>query len=152
MKKKKIAITGLVILAVLFVVIQFVPMTLTNPPVESDIPAPPDVKAILKVSCYDCHSNESVWPWYGKVAPVSWLLASDAEEGRGKLNFSTWNRYSPKKQAQLVSEAMDEVREGGMPPWFYVIKHSEASISPDKLKVLEAWYSQYPKAKPAQGN
>jgi hypothetical protein len=152
MKKKEAAVAGFGILIVLLIIIQFVPVTLTNPPVESDMPASPDVKTILKVSCYDCHSNETMWPWYSKVAPMSLLLASDAEEGRAKLNFSTWNRYNPEKQSVLISEAMDEVREGGMPPWFYIIKHSGAKISLDKLKTLEAWYSQYPKPKPAQRN
>ena len=136
---------------VLLIIIQFVPVTLTNPRVESDMPAPPDVKAILKVSCYDCYSNETLWPWYSKVAPMSWLLASDAEEGREKLNFSTWNKYPLEKQSLLIAEAMDEVREGGMPPWFYVIKHSGAKISLDKLKVLETWAGSSQKAKPAKG-
>jgi hypothetical protein len=83
--------------------------------------------------------------------PRSWLLASDAEEGREKLNFSTWNKYPPEKQSRLIAEAMDEVREGGMPPWFYVIKHSEAKISFDKLKVLETWAGTSQKAKTAKG-
>jgi hypothetical protein len=145
MKKKKIAITCLVILAVILVVIQFIPVNLTNPPLESDIPALPEVKAILKVSCYDCHSNETIWPWYSRVAPISWLLANDAKEGREKINFSTWNSYTPEKQSRHISEAMHEIREGGMPPWFYTIKHPDAKITPDKLKTLEDWYSHYPK-------
>jgi hypothetical protein len=152
MKIKEASVAGFGILIVLLIIIQFVPVTLTNPRVESDMPAPPDVKAVLKVSCYDCHSNETIWPWYSKVAPLSWLLANDAEEGRAKLNFSTWNRYNPEKQSQSIAEAMNEIRKGGMPPWFYTIKHSGAKITLDKLKTLEAWYSQYPKPKPAQGN
>jgi hypothetical protein len=150
LKKKDIIIKGLIILAAVLVVIQFVPVHLTNPPVESDIPAPLEVKTILKASCYDCHSHETVWPWYSKVAPVSWLLASDAEEGREKLNFSTWDKYPPEKQSRLVAQAMDEIREGGMPPWFYVIKHQEARVTPDKLKVLEAWAAPSEPSKPAQ--
>jgi hypothetical protein len=151
MKKKEAVVAGFGIIIVLLIIIQFVPVTLTNPRVESDMPAPPDVKAILKVSCYDCHSHETLWPWYSKVAPMSWLLASDAEEGREKLNFSAWNKYPPEKQSLLIAEAMDEVREGGMPPWFYVIKHSAAKISLDKLKVLETWAGSYQKAKTAKG-
>jgi hypothetical protein len=148
MRKKQMAGA---ILVVVFVAIQFVPVNLTNPPVEYDMPAPPDVKAILKVSCYDCHSNETVWPWYSKVAPISFLLANDAEEGRQKLNFSTWTRYTPEKQSRLIAEANDEVREGGMPPWYYVIKHSEAKLSLEKRKVLEIWAASSQKATPAKG-
>ena len=152
MKKKKAAVAGFGVLIVLFIIIQFVPVTLANPPVISDMPAPPDVKAILKGSCYDCHSNETIWPWYSKVAPMSWLLAYDAEEGREKLNFSTWSKYPPEKQLRLIAEAMDEIRENGMPPWYYTIKHSGAKMTPDTLKTLKAWYSLYPRPKPAQGN
>jgi hypothetical protein len=151
LKKKDAAVAGFVSLIVLLIIIQFVPVSLTNPPIESDMSAPPEVKAIMKVSCYDCHSNESVWPWYSKVAPISWLLANDVEEGRAKLNFSTWNKYAPDKQSRLIAEAMDEVREGGMPPWFYVIKHSGAKVSPESLKVLETWAGSSQKANPAKG-
>jgi hypothetical protein len=148
MKKKKIAIVFGALFILIFVGIQFIPVTLSNPSVESDISAPPEVKSILKVSCYDCHSHETIWPWYSKVAPVSWLLASDTEEGREKLNFSAWSKYDPEKQSRLIAEAMDEVSEGGMPPWFYILKHPEAKISPDELKILEAWATQYRISKP----
>ena len=147
-KGEKIAVTIIAVLVVGFGVIQFIPLDRTNPPVESDIQAPPEVKAILKVSCYDCHSHETVWPWYSRVAPVSWLIVSDAEEGREKLNFSTWGRYTSGKKAQLIAEAMNEVREGGIPPWYYRWKHSGSVVSPNKLKILEAWAQQY--AKPGQ--
>lgn len=86
------------------------------------------------------------------MAPVSWLLASDAKEGREKLDFSTWNRYNPEKQAQLIAEAMNEIHEGGMPPWFYILKHPGAKISPDKIKILEVWAAQNQKARHAQEN
>lgn len=131
------------IIVLIFVGIQFIPVTLSNPPVESDISTPPEVKSILKVSCYDCHSHETIWPWYSKMAPVSWLLAADAGEGREKMNFSTWNKYDPEKQRRLIAEAMDEVRGGNMPPWFYILKHPDAKISPGELKILEAWSAQY---------
>jgi hypothetical protein len=139
MQKKKAALAILGIIAAVFVVIQIIPVNLTNPPVESDMSAPADVKAILKASCYDCHSNETVWPWYSKVAPISWLLAHDAKEGREKLNFSTWNRYSPEKQVVLVSEMIDQIKEGEMPPLPYTWKHSGSGITPDKLDILKAW-------------
>ncbi|MDH5429724.1 MAG: heme-binding domain-containing protein, partial [Nitrospirota bacterium] len=85
-------------MAIVLIGIQFIPVNRTNPPMEEEIVALPDVKAILKRACYDCHSNETIWPWYSQVAPASWLLAWDVAEGREELNFSTWNRYTQKKR------------------------------------------------------
>jgi hypothetical protein len=145
-KGARVSLIVIVSLLVIFGVIQFIPVTLSNPPVESDIQAPPEVKAILKTSCYDCHSHETVWPWYSKVAPVSWLLASDASEARSKLDFSTWGKYRPEKQVSLIDDSLDEMKEGGMPPWYYTIKHTQAKLSPDKIKIIEAWAQGYTKS------
>jgi hypothetical protein len=120
-------------------VIQLVPVSRTNPPVEADIAAPAEVQAILRTSCYDCHSNETVWPWYSHVAPVSWLVASDASGARGKFNFSTWNRYSAAERSVILSRVVHEVHEGDMPPWYYALKHTGAKLSPAQRSVLEAW-------------
>ena len=90
----------ILVMVVVLVGIQFIPVNRSNPPVEEEIPVLPEVKAILKRACYDCHSNETVWPGYSRVAPVSWLLAWDVGEGREELNFSTWNRYNQKKRGQ----------------------------------------------------
>jgi mono/diheme cytochrome c family protein len=126
-------------LALVAVCIQFVPVRRSNPPVESDIAAPPEVKAILRASCYDCHSNETVWPWYSRVAPVSWLVGSDVSEGRSKVDFSTWNRYDPAAQARIMARLVREVGGGDMPPWYYTLKHSQARLGPAQRQVLEAW-------------
>lgn len=145
MKKKETALAVLAALVVIFIGIQFIPVALTNPPVESDIAATAEVKAILKASCYDCHSFESVWPWYSKVAPVSWLLASDANEARKRMNFSTWNRYTKEKQSVLISDTIDIIKEGEMPPLPYTWMHRGSVVTPEKLKVLEAWAAGYRK-------
>lgn len=71
MTAKTIATWGLASLAGIFLVIQLVPIDRTNPPVETEVPASPEVRAVLRQSCYDCHSNETVWPWYSRIAPVS---------------------------------------------------------------------------------
>src|SRR5262245_39331548 len=110
---------GLTILGVL-VIIQLIPVNRTNPPVERDIPTPPAVKAVLRRACYDCHSHETVWPWYSRIAPISWVLAHDVYEGRAELNFSTWNRYSTQEQVKKLQKSWEEVAEGEMPPWFYL--------------------------------
>jgi len=105
----------------------------------ADLAAPAEVKAILKASCYDCHSNETVWPWYSRVAPVSWLVSSDTAEGRGKFNFSTWNRYPADRQAAIRTRIIREVSKGDMPPWYYTLKHTGARLDAGQRALLEAW-------------
>ena len=105
---------GLVILGAL-AIIQLIPVNRTNPPVESNIPTVPEVKVVLRRACYDCHSHETVWPWYSRIAPISWVLAHDVHEGRAELNFSTWNRYSTQEQVKKRKESWEEVVEGDMP-------------------------------------
>jgi hypothetical protein len=126
-------------LCVGFIVIQFVPVNRTNPHVESDLRAPAEVLSVLRRACYDCHSNETVWPWYSRIAPVSWAIARDVNEGRATLNFSTWDRLSTKKQAEAMQERWKEVAEGEMPTWFYLALHPEARLSPADQSVLRAW-------------
>jgi hypothetical protein len=127
------------LLSLLGIAIQFIPVDRTNPPVQEDIATPPQVKAILKRACYDCHSHETNWPWYSHVAPVSWLLAWDVHEGREELNFSTWNQYSSKKRNKYIKESWEEIEEGEMPPWFYLPLHPEASLSDQDRTVLREW-------------
>lgn len=124
--------------------IQLIPVDKSNPPVEEEITALPEVKAILKRACFDCHSNETIWPWYSRVAPVSWLLAWDVGEGREELNFSTWNRYSQKKREKIFKEIREEVEEGEMPPWFYLPLHPDARLSDSDRSVLRAWATNVP--------
>ena len=123
----------------LLLLIQFVPVDRTNPPVETEAPLDAATRDILKRACYDCHSNETVWPWYAQIAPVSWLVAHDVEEGREHLNFSTWNRYDAEKQAKKRRKTWKEVDEGEMPLWFYLPLHPEARLSDADLRLLETW-------------
>ncbi len=122
----------------------------TNPPVQQDIAAPPEIAAVLRRACYDCHSNETVWPWYSNFAPVSWMLGRDVREGRRELNFSTWNAYDTKKKAKKLKETGEEVIEGEMPPWFYIAVHPHAALSQAETNQLRAWAVEE-MAKLAQG-
>ena len=131
-------------MAIVLIGIQFIPVNRTNPPMEEEIVALPDVKAILKRACYDCHSYETIWPWYSQVAPASWLLAWDVAEGREELNFSTWNRYTQKKRHKILKEIWEEVEEGEMPPWFYLPLHPDARLSENDHSVLRAWATSVP--------
>jgi hypothetical protein len=127
------------VLTLVLFAIQLVPVARTNPPVETEVPAPPEVLAVLERACYDCHSHETKWPWYSRVAPVSWLVAHDVREGREELNFSTWNRLDSKKQVKAMHESWEEVEEGKMPPWFYLPPHPEARLTAEDREVLRAW-------------
>jgi hypothetical protein len=126
-------------LVALLALAQFVPVSRTNPPVEQEVDAPPEVRAVLERSCYDCHSHETRWPWYAWIAPVSWLLAHDVAEAREHLNFSTWGRYDAGERAENLEEIAEMVEEGEMPPWFYLPLHPDARLSPADLATVTAW-------------
>ena len=126
---------------VLFLAIQFVPVERTNPPVVSDFRGPEEVKKILVRSCYDCHSNETNWPWYSKVAPVSWLVAHDVEEAREELNFSEWDQFRSKRR--LIRKITKETKEGKMPLPAYLRLHPSVKLSDEDLSTLKEWTSNY---------
>jgi cytochrome c551/c552 len=135
MKKTILFIVGgMVALALL---IQLVPYgrAHTNPPVIQDAPWPsPEAKAIAQRACYDCHSNESVWPWYSNIAPFSWLVQHDVEEARGKINFSEWGTHEME-----LDEVQEVLNNGEMPPMQYLLIHTNASLSDaDKQTLLTA--------------
>jgi hypothetical protein len=103
-----------------------------NPPVLAEPPwNAPLTRALAARACFDCHSNETVWPWYAAIAPISWLVERDVRDGRRALNFSEWTR--PQKEA---GEAAQSVREGEMPPWLYVIPRPAARLSSSERQVL----------------
>ena len=119
--------------------IQFITVDRTNPPVTGEIEAPEKVMAILRTSCYDCHSNETKWPWYSYIAPASWLIADDVQVGRGHMNFSEWSGYNTKQKNHKRKECGEEVEEGEMPLWFYIPLHPEATLSEEDTATLLSW-------------
>lgn len=131
----------LAVLIVAFVGAQFYPVERTNPPVTGEIEAPPEVMNILRRSCYDCHSNEVVWPWYSRVAPASWLVIHDVDEAREEMNFSEWSTHSQEKRREKTEDIWDEVSEGEMPLWYYLTMHPEAKLSSADKQVLREWTS-----------
>jgi len=126
-------------LVLVFLAIQLVPVERTNLPVTAEIQAPSDVSSILRRSCYDCHSNETKWPWYSRVAPVSWLLERDVREGRRELNFSQWRTLAPARKAKKVKESLTEIENGDMPPWYYLPMHPDAKLTGKDKAVLGSW-------------
>lgn len=130
--------------AVVCVLIQLVPMPGKNPPVSRDVAAPPQVEAILRRSCYDCHSNQTRWPWYARVAPVSWLVIRDVNRGRQHINFSTWDKYAddPETMIRKLRNFDKVMHNGSMPLWYYLPEHSIARLSETDRQVLEDWVVQ----------
>jgi len=130
---------GIAVLITAGIVAQVVRIDTVNPPVTADFPAPAPIGALLRRACYDCHSNQTVWPWYSRVAPVSWLLAHDVRGARHAVNFSTWTAYPPKRQRHKLDESAEEVATRDMPPWYYLLLHPEAQLTAAEREALRAW-------------
>jgi len=123
--------------AVVFVAIaiQFIPYGKNHsiPPVVAEPKwDSPRTKELFVRACADCHSNETKWPWYSNIAPVSWLVQYDVQEGREHFNVSMWGIQKKNKG----DEAKEEFEEGEMPPWFYLLPHPEAKLSDSEAKAL----------------
>jgi len=144
-----------VVLFITFVAVQFYRPSQINPPIvaaetlEATTEIPETVAAILKRSCSDCHSNETVYPWYSNISPFSWLLAEHIEEGRRELNVSVWNTYSAKKKRHKLDEVCEQVTSDAMPHNQYLWIHREALLSQEDKKVLCDW-AEAEKAKIAE--
>jgi hypothetical protein len=95
--------------------------------------APADIKILIKNACYDCHSYETVLPWYAKAAPVSWLIYHHVSEGTDTLNFSDWASYSPDDIKSILKSSIDDIKDGDMPLISYRLMHKEARLN-DKEK------------------
>lgn len=157
MKKKMKWIFGG--LAGLFALIQLANPSRTNPPVTPghDLmaanPPPPAIAAMLHAACYDCHSDETKWPWYSHVAPVSWLVAGDVKDGRERMNFSEWPRDLPERAAKRLERISEEVGYKDMPPPKYTLLHPEARLTPAQRQQLTDWADQEAaRLKPAPAN
>ena len=117
----------------------------TNPPVnpaqavQAAAVVPPEIDAILRRSCYDCHSSETRWPWYSAVAPMAFGVVEHVTEGRAELNFSEWGAYAPKKRTGLLEKMCEEVREGKMPLKQYLWLHRAATLSEADWKSVCDW-------------
>jgi hypothetical protein len=140
---------GLVIIGILLI-IQLIP---TNLPEVSTVNAddllannssiPTNIEAMLRSSCYDCHSNETVYPWYSYVAPVSFLVSRDTREGRKHLNFSDWQSLSKPDKAEALDELAEEVEGGDMPMKIYPITHADAKLSDEDRKAIITWAEDF---------
>jgi len=141
--KKLILILSLLI--GIFLLLQLVPYgrNHTNPTVVAE-PTwdSPETRVLAVRACFDCHSNESVWPWYSNIAPVSWLVQRDVDEGREKLNFSEWRAYVENEEGEDEEKEYEwddieeVIRSGEMPLPIYLIQHPEAKLSATEKEQL----------------
>jgi len=120
----------------------------TNPPV---VPAhdmlatnapPPELAARLRAACYDCHSDETKWPWYSHVAPISWWVVGHVKDARQRLNFSEWPHDDPQRARKNWNRISDEAQSGDMPLPSYVWMHASARLSPQERERLAQWAEQ----------
>ena len=131
---------GVAALAAQLVTVERVnPTSLVSPLSNGDIAAPAQIKALLTRACYDCHSNQTRWPWYSGVAPVSWLVARDVALGRKELNFSEWGSYYPQTRMRKLQWMGRVLRERAMPPWAYRLMHPGARLTDAERATLDRW-------------
>ncbi len=100
---------------------------------------PENVQQILKVSCYDCHSSNTVYPWYAKIQPASWFLANHIADGKKQLNFSIFSTYSAARRYKKFKEIAQQVKDNEMPLFSYTIIHRDAVLNPDQKSAIENW-------------
>jgi hypothetical protein len=129
-------------LIVVIVALQFFPIERTNPPERGEPPGPPEVQALLRRSCFDCHSHETQWPWYTQIAPASLLIARDVKEGRKEVNFSLWGKYNESRKSKKLKEIAKEVGEGDMPLFYYLPLHPDAKLSAAERELIVKWAKQ----------
>jgi len=140
--KKKILLGFLITI----IVAQFFRPDTTNP--ESDpeldfvtiVQPSEEIASVLKTSCYDCHSNQTEYPWYMQISPVSWWIKDHIDEGREELNFSDWGAYSAKRQKHKLDECIELIEEGEMPLDSYTWTHGDASLDENTKQLLNEWF------------
>ena len=103
---------------------------------------PANVLSMLKSSCFDCHSNNTAYPWYFKIQPAAWFMAGHIEDGKAALNFDEFGNYSRRRQINKLKSIAHEVEDGEMPLWSYTLIHSHARLSSDRRKIIIDWANQ----------
>ncbi|MBE0649752.1 MAG: heme-binding domain-containing protein [Bacteroidales bacterium] len=148
-KKTIIKLVG--VLVALFLLIQLIPnkrpaVTMDNPSdLIQNTKMPPQVARMIQTSCYDCHSMETKYPWYDKMAPATWLVYRDIRVGRRKLNFSDWTKLSTAEKLKALNHIGEEVGSGDMPFLPYAIIHKKARLNKEQRKIIVDWTKQYSK-------
>ncbi len=135
---KQVSIAALVVLAAM----QLVRPARTNPSsdpggaIDARLPNATQMHGVVNRACRDCHTNQTTWPWYSEVAPVSWLVIHDVVDGRRAVNFSEWATYEPSRQSKLLKDACEEVSNGEMPVRAYTWMHPGTKLTPQDIDAI----------------
>lgn len=138
-----------VILVVFIIIIQFIPgkinVDYSDPSYDfiSSGTINAEIAKIFKTSCYDCHSNSTIYPWYYKVAPVSWIINKHITEGRESLNFSSWKTFNAEDQKGILESCKAEITGNEMPLFSYKLLHPSAIINEYQKKILFGWINTF---------
>lgn len=136
MRLRRLLMIVIVMLGIFLIAIQFIPVMYTNPPIINEPNwDSQETRALTVRACFDCHSNETDLPWYSNIAPVSWLIYRDVDEGRKEMNFSEW-RMKSKRVDHAAEEIEEVIREGEMPPWYYLPLHPQAKLTDSEKQAL----------------
>jgi Haem-binding domain len=132
-------------IALVLLAAQFIRPARTNPTSDPSRalaafrPMPADVAGTFDRACRDCHSNETRWPWYSNVAPVSWFVIDHVNHGRSHFNYSDWSRYEPGEAARLLKKSCELAGEQAMPLYSYTLMHRTARLAPEEVAALCTW-------------
>lgn len=141
----------ILILFVVGILIQFFPIDKSLPATNKGMDflniknTPESTAQLIKTACYDCHSNETVYPKYARVQPLGWFVQRHVDEGRKHLNFSTFSTYEPRVQAQKLDECADEIEQGEMPLGSYIVMHQEAKLTNEQKEELVTYFRKQAK-------
>lgn len=134
-----------ILLVAVFVVIQFFGIERSNPEFDQNIDfitmenPPAEIEKTIRAACYDCHSNETIWPWYSYMAPASWLIEEHVLNGRDNLNLNDWGEYELEDRAYIIEEMIEEMEDGEMPLPGYDALHPDARLSDEQKEALYKW-------------
>lgn len=138
---------------VAFALVQFIPIDRVNKPVDSKVnfvdsrKASEKIRTLLKGACYDCHSNETIYPKYAYIAPVSWSVKSHVNEGRQHLNFSVWGTYNKELKENMLDRSIEALKHKTMPMPGYIVYHKEANLSEAERSLLIQYFEEMLKTK-----
>ena len=131
----------LLIFFIIFILMQFIQTNKENIAQEKNLEMKVDnieVYNILKTACYDCHSNETVWPWYSKIAPFSWVVSNHVTEGKKALNFSTWENYNQEEKDEKIKDIY-RTAYASMPLPSYIFAHENADLTKEQRNLIRNW-------------
>lgn len=136
----------LFIMAIFFTAIQFIPAArnesgqLLPADFTRSLQVPGNIQAVLKRSCYDCHSDHTRYPWYSTIQPVRWMLDKHIREGKEELNFSEFGNYSKRKQRNKLQAVINSIKDESMPLFSYTLMHPDSKITEENKILLINWF------------